>query len=369
MRIRETYILKDTSVSDSETLTQDIKLTDPIAEIEVRYRATNGATSCQQHRIRDDVSKVELVDGSDVLYSLPMISGIALNFYEAGELPPAEISEAGGVTQYETVFLRFGRFLTDYRLALDPQRFANLQLRLTHALTIDAAAGFATGTGYVTVIARVLENAPQAPEGFLMSKEHYSWTTAASGDEVIDLPIDYPYRLLGVRAYEHGVSIMSSITNVKLTLDSDKVVPFDLASRDLVYLCERTFGWARYCAHLFETNNDTIMAGVSVPRCWDIFSRKDLDFATADAIAGDKLTLSVTKTTTTPTVDAETSDVALGQVVQGVAPEGVLAYLFGAKNDPDTWLDPTPYKSSQLKVTQGNAGAAASVFLQQLRRY
>jgi len=369
MKIRKVYLARDETISDSQTKIIDINLRDPISAIHVIYEATNGATSNQGNPLHKDVDKIELVDGSEVLESLSGPQWLALDFYALGHYPPHEIIESGGSVQKEHFIVPFGRYIGDPLLYFDPTRFSNPQLKLTHSLTISSTAGFATGTGKVTVIAEVFEEKPPATAGFLMAKDIYSWTTAASGDETIDLPTDYPYRLLLVRAYESGVAITSSITKVKMSVDEDKFIPFDLYTDDLVYLNEQLFGWAAVKQSLYRTDADTPETFIAVPREFMVNSRKDFDLASIDSITADQVTLQVIKFTATPTVAKETSDVVIDLITRGVGPHNTLAYPFGDLNDKETWFPAPLAKSIKLKVTQGNAGAAASVMLQQLRRY
>ena len=367
--MRQVYLARDETIQDSQTKIININLNEPISAIHVIYEATNGATSNQGHPIHKDVSAIELVDGSDVLESLSMPEWAALDFYSLGRYPQHEIIESGGSVQKEHIIIPFGRWIGDPLLYFDPTRFSNPQLRLTHALTISATAGFATGTGKVTVIADVFAERPPASAGFLMAKNIYEWTTAASGDETIDLPTDYPYRLLLVRAYESGVAISSSITKLKLSVNEDQFIPFDIYTDDLIFLNEQIFGWAEVKQTLYRTDADTPETFIAVPREFLVNSRQDLDLASIDAVTADQVTLQVLKFTTTPTIAKETADVVLDLITRGVGPHNVLAWPFGDLNDKETWFPVQLFKSVKLKVTQGNAGATAAVILQQLRTY
>jgi len=302
MKMRQVYLARDETIQDSQTKIININLTEPISAIHVIYEATNGATSNQGNPLHKDVDAIELVDGSDVLESLSGPQWAALDFYALGHYPPHEIIESGGSVQKEHFIIPFGRFIGDPLLYLDPTRFSNPQLKLTHSLTISATAGFATGTGKITVIADVFAEKPPASAGFLMAKDIYDWTTAASGDETIDLPVDYPYRLLLIRAYESGVSISSSITKVKMSVDEDRFIPFDLYTDDLIYLNEQLFGWATIKQTLFRTDADTPETFIAVPREFIVNCRQDLDLASIDAITADQVTLQVLEFTTTPTI-------------------------------------------------------------------
>lgn len=367
MRMRKVYLARDETILDSQTKNIDINIRDPISAIDIIYQADNGSTSNQGHPIHKDVSKIELVDGSEVLESVSMPQLEAINFFETGKYPPHTIDEQGGNTQKEQATLHFGRWIGDPLLWFDPTKFSNPQLKLTHSLTISSTAGFATGTGKLTVIAHVFEDRPPAGKGFLMNKEIYAWTTAASGDETIDLPVDYPYRMLFVRGYESGVSWDTDITKVKMSCDQDKFIPFDLYADDLIYLNEQLFGWATVKQLLFRADGDSPETFIAVIKEAFANARQDLDLASLDAISADTVTLQLLALTTSPSIAKDTTDRAVDLLVRGIGPHNVLAYPFGRLDVVEDWFPATSYKSIQLKVTQGGAGAAASVVLQQLR--
>jgi len=369
MKYRDVYLMKAESVNDSQTKTIDLDITDPITALIIIYQADNGSTSNQGVHIHDDVDKIEVIDGSEVLFSLSGIQTQLLDFYGLGKMPMQILTEKGGATQYEMFIVPFGRWIGDPEYYLNPKAFVNPQLKLTHSFTISSTAGFATGTAKVTVIAKIIEEGAAGTRGLLKATEIHSWTTAASGDEPVNLPVDYPYRLLIARAFESGTALDSSITNLKLSFDTDKYVPFNVSVSDLLKLNELWFGHAILSKELKRTNDDTVYSLLAEPRDWVVHSRQDLDFATADALSAGVFTLSVTKTTTSPSIAAETADVPLGMWVKGTGLYHSVAWPFGDLNKPDDWLNPVGYKSAKLSVTQGNAGAAASIVLQQLKTY
>lgn len=366
---RDVYIARDEVVADTQTKIFDIDITDPISQIDVIYQADNGATSNAGHPIHKDVSAIELVDGSDVLWSMSMPLAEALNFYESGRMPPAELTEVGGATQKESAQLNFGRWLGDDQFAFDPTKFRNPQLRLTHALTISATAGFATGTGKVTVIAKVLEEPRPTPAGFLTAKSIYSWTTAASGEEVIDIPRDYPLRLLLLRAYESGTAMTSNVVRVKLSCDADKFIPLDLYSDDWISLIEKKFGHAQVKNVLKRADGALVETFLGVIKAAALNVRADLNIGGFDALAADTITTQVIVLTTTPTVAKQTAAQTLDLYAEGLCPHNTYAYAFGDPAKPETWLPLPTFKDVKLKVTQGDAGAAANVVLQQWRGY
>jgi len=366
-RLRPYYFEKAKTVSDSETLTVDIDGSAPLSAIEILYQATNGATSNQGVHIHDDLDTIELSDGGDTIFNLSGIECQALNFFENKTLPPRTLTEAGGAVQKERFLIQFGRYLGDEEFHLTPDNFGNLQLKLAHSLTISATAGFATGTGKVTVVGWTFDDPPSGNRGFFMSKKIKSWTSAASGDEEVDLPRDYPLRHVLLRAFESGTAMDTTISNVKLTADNDKYVPINHSLTYLLAQAERMFGWAAVKKRLFRTDGDSVKTMLAETREAQVNAVKDLDIASYDALSVDSLTLQLLSLTATPSIAKSSTDTNIDMVVRGIAPYHTCPVLLQDFNDPNAWFDASQWSGVKLKLTQGNAGATCGVIVQQPR--
>jgi len=366
-KFRDTYIEDEKVLDDSGTVTIDIKIKDPITALEILMSAANGATSNQENHLHDCVSKIELVDGSDVLYSLSMVQGQALNFFEMGKEPIMNLTEFASDGARESVMINFGRFFGDEAWAFDPTRFKNPQLKITWnlaAIRAVGATGFVSGSGRLTIIAHIMEGATP-PSGFLMSKEIYSWTTAASGDEKITMPTDYPYRLLLFRVYEAGMDMRENVSDLKLSGDQDKFIPFDHHMLRLMELNHTWFGKAHEHQKLYQAadrdlpihiNEITGLAltsespGYILSTRWAWSSQLHTEVRLHDG--------------TTPTAMQE-----FHADIEGYGFHNTVAWKYGDLQIPEKWFDAPSYGAIDLYATQANAGGAASVFVQQARKY
>lgn len=61
-------------------------------------------------------------------------------------------------------------------------------------------------------------------------------------------------------------------------------------------------------------------------------------------------------------------DAALQICVRGILPNSCFAHMFGDGKNADGLFDPTQFADVKLKATQGGAGGAGAVVIQQLRR-
>ena len=367
MLMRETYLRKGQGLSDSGTYIIDINVAEPISAIILYLSATNGATSNQGVRIHDDIDKIELVDGSDTLVSVSGIELQALDFYHFGKDVYRYVDESGAAVQHEAFIIPFGRFIGDPEYYFDPKRFTNPQLKITTSLTIDAAAGFATGTLSLSAIAKVFSEVPPAAKGFFMLKNLYSFTTVASGDETVNMPRDYPYRAIMVRAFESGTAFETDLTNLKLSCDNDAFIPFDLSSGDLVRHNVDWRGKINLELKSFRTDSDVISLWLPYIDVALATSLVDFDVATIEAASVNNITLQLIELTTSPSVAKATADSAQLIKAVGYAPFFTVCYPFGDLIGQPDYFPSTKYGNIDLKLTQGGAGAAASVVLQQVR--
>ncbi|GAH69956.1 unnamed protein product, partial [marine sediment metagenome] len=182
----------------------------------------------------EGITKIEIVDGSDVIYSTTGTECAAVQLYHTGKMPFLAIS-ANHVAAYNRnqVKILFGRDESDNLYGLDLTKFTNPQLKITHAYT-ESAAHWASGTQTLSVIATVAEGAP-LPSHFLMTKEIYTWTKATTGDVTIDLPRDYPYRFIVMQATHCATPVYEEFTQTKISCNYDEFVPLDMVTEDIAH--------------------------------------------------------------------------------------------------------------------------------------
>jgi len=366
-KFRDHYFERETTVADAATKIIDLNVKDPISYITVEYEATTGATSCKEHEIHDDIESIEIMDGSDVICSLDMQQWRALNFYENKKLPHAVLNENPGVVQEERCVMQFGRFKDDMEFYLDPTKFSNPQIRLKHSLDISATAGYATGTGKITVMGRLIEEGAQPYQGYLMAKEVVPITVSASGIEVINMPRDFPYRALLIQARYTLLRPDEVISRLKLSCDADREIPFDMYMEDLMDMNEQRFGLAEQMKDIWTKDSDTCLTDIYDIRKAYLYSVIDKHLGAVEALDAEKVTIGL-YTLSTPTAPAAiTSEIACKIAVEGIAPHGIVCVPFGDMNDADSWFDPRLYGDVELKLTKATTTGAVSVMLQQLR--
>ena len=135
MRYRQATILAQESATTAATKTIDITLKDVISRLQIKFNATNNGHVATDHPAKQ-ISKIELVDGSDVLLSLSAQQIEALMFYEYIKGRNYEMEYRNGCENRMVLDILFGRYLWDPVLGLDPTKFSNPQLKITHDLAL-----------------------------------------------------------------------------------------------------------------------------------------------------------------------------------------------------------------------------------------
>jgi hypothetical protein len=364
MKFRDYYLAKGQTVPDSGSVTWNLPSGLKIQDMRVIYSATNGATSNTVGKLCGMVSKLEVLNGSDVLTSLSGREAQALFAFKGrnnyGKLPNKALSAAAGATVTEEFPLLFGCSFRDPRFYLDTSRYSNPQIRLTHAFTISATAGFATGTVAVSIILRLIDNGAPAYAGFLMNKEVENWTTAASGDDTTYLPLDWPYAGILVGALKTTVAPDTILTNLKCQVNLGQWIPYDMAIDDLIAMNLEQYGAFE---ETFVPLSDTTFTWLS-----DLYQSAGAVFD----IAGGTGKGNISSVTAESVVGTFTTGQAAGTMrvrVKGLCPHASFWLPFGSGDDPSDFLDPNQGVSDlRLIKTQGVSAAAGTVVISQLRQ-
>ncbi len=373
-KFREVYLEKEKTLVDSGTEIIELALADPVSEIQIRFKAKNGATSNINNCVARNITKIELVDGSNILYSLDGMLSQAMSYYSSGNVPSMQRQSGPSENQEDHFVIKFGRSLWDAENALVPAQFRNLQLKITYNLANVRALGadsFLTGSAKLTIIARIMEGLAAEPVAYMMAKNHYNWTTVGSGEERIPLPTDHDYALLLFRAWETEVKLYSTISNLKLSIDQDKDIPFDLDSWDFLKMMENRYGLIDIDQHVFVTTVENIQSYLGVG---------ETAIATPESAPGDPTSFrshlqvygvdSGHVNFTSDGSDHATNSEDICQLkVSGQALHHCYAYQFGLMSDPETYLKAPDLGDIKFIATQGNAGADANVALLQRRLY
>jgi len=340
----------------SGTKVIDIKIPDIISRIWVRFGVIVPATPTPIETPAACVPKIELVDGSDVLYSLTGMLSQAVDFYDNGKVRHNNGSYVPAWELVGNYYLNFGRFLWDEQLALDPMKFNNLQLKVTYD---EDAAVAGVATNYLSAYLDVFDEERPTPIGFLMNKELKAYTPSASSWEEIILPKDFGFRKLFVQARVSDKWFGAILEEIKLTEDNDRRIPFHYENEEFEQYLKDMF--PRYREHIVaDVDNTTGLAIWTTPTQGMVF---------AGSVYAASAVLNAVPFG--PDNDVKSGDNIGYQAFQvmGDVPHGVVCIPLGDQTDPNDWYG-TAWQSLVLKIKAGaNATGTYRVATQQMRAY
>lgn len=367
MPFRLPYLESRSVLADSGEKTTDLRGLDPITAIWLEVRATNSTTNNQDNTMAQNIEEIQVIDGSDVIFSLDGEEALALTAYYLGRIPSQLIEEFANNVQSLSIIIPFGRFIGDPVYAFDPKRFSNPQVRIKWnlaAVTAVGVTGFATGTGRWTVVPIIMQNGA-TPRGLLTIKEQYTSAGAASGDDFVDLPRDHPYLALMIRAYKTVTAVYNVLDDVKLSIDFDRVVPFNMRMSDLLRLNSMLHPMFYY-RHVFDkTDGDTIKSILKHEETI-AFTVSDVDDAVVRYV---NVGYGEGVLNLDEAGSGASADRLIVADVKGYAPYGCVWIPFGDLQDPASWLPVPNYSSFRAILTQEVASATIAICTVQERVY
>ncbi|MDP1547971.1 MAG: hypothetical protein Q8L87_18325 [Anaerolineales bacterium] len=358
MNHRWSELLSAETFTAAGTKVMDIDLVDPISRLSVLMKLTNNGSVPTDHPAKA-LTKLEIVDGSDVLMSLSGMDIQALNFYNNMMLPYANLIYLDNVMALIEFDINFGRFLYDEQFALDCKKFRNPQLKITHNL---AAGGSTPDAMELRVRADVFDEEIVSPSGFLMAKEIYSYSLVSAANEYVDLPNDHPIRTLMLLSRANAKAPYEQYNQLKLTEEQDKKTLLEGYTSDFQKVIT-----GRYPLFTDLIYGACTAAGVDhyITPTFDAYPMLNSE-GSGVAIGGPSFTNGGKK----KIFGASSINFHGGYI--GRCPHGAIAIPFGDQNDPDDWWDVTRLGSSRIKIKAGSSVEAAStlqVVLQQARAY
>lgn len=359
MKYRQTEILAATDFTAAGTKSIDITLTETISRINILSRLTKSYNDTIDHPIAD-ITKVELVDGSDVLFSMSGKEAQAVNFYDR-KCPSMNLMYSYKGTHVRSmVGIDFGRYLNDPLLAFDPTRFKNPQLKISYTLVTSDAAGTPHN---LKVTADVFDEFKPSPIGFLLNKNLYSYTCGDENSyEYIELPTDYLMRKLFIRPYYAGYRPWTQIKEARLDEDNLKRTPFDVDIEH--YIVDKIGSWTPI--------NELLMTSYDPGTKYRYVTPGD-DFAYIVTQSGAALSGYVSgylRGGKITYVQGSPGQEVLGRVI-GFCPHQVLEFPFGDPEKIEDWFDVTKVGTLRLRLKAGSSGTSGKVDVatQQLRKY
>lgn len=365
MKYRNIELYYQQTLDDTGTKIIDMRTTEPLSAIRLTFLGTNGATSNKSNFLNDVVTKIELVDGSDQLISMNMKEAQALQHRLTKKTPFMRPGESGGGAQEEQVMILFGRYLWDPEYYMDLSKFRNPQLKITTNIAAVRAAGdtgYVSGSLKVTVDLLTMPEGAKEPKGFVMQKNIYSFTSGSSGDEHIDLPLDFPYLGILIRAYAAGYDIDELVSKVKVNCDAGKFIPIEKYVKDLYRNEDNDYGPAEMRYFLYRKDNETVYHPINHDPIVAVMGRDGGDIINVNTCWSGSFILRAYSHDGMAIATEELFPI----MIRGNCLHSTIYIPMGIQEDPTTYFDPKGFGDIDLVLTQAGAGEV-DIVLAQLR--
>lgn len=358
MNHRLATMLSEEAITTAGTKVIDLDMKDIVSRIQINLEVEMDGTVLGDH-IAAVLSNIELVDGSDLLYSMSGKECQALDFYQTGIMPFNAHTDSAGNDAIATFNINFGRELYDKMLALDPTKFKNPQLKITHNY---AACGATPGDARMEIRAFCFDEKVPAPMGFITSKEHYQFTSGAVNTfHSVDMPTDYPTRRYMIMGRANGFFCQQVVNEIRLSEDNQKRIPYDTKVWQLLKWLHQQYPRIEEYGH-FTLDSDTNVIYMT--------PTQDIVLNATPVAVTDIVSVSAVPIKMPITTDI-TADGVVAVQISGNDPHYSFILPLGEVNNPEEWYDVSKIGNLKLRFKAGSAGTSGVVEIvtEQLRKY
>lgn len=337
MNYRLAEILATMSISTAHTEPISLKGLDCISRLMVVIELVNNGKAATNHPLAA-LPKIEIVDGSDRIASMTGYEAQAMAYYDTGKMPHNELNYEDNAYCRAFVPINFGRWLYDPDLALDPSKFKNLQLRISH----DRSLGGCTPDGaYIRVFADLFDEKQPSPVGYLMSKEIFSYTPATGAKKYVDLPVDNDIRKIIVMNTNDAEEPDIQFESVKIDENKGKHVIYDGLTMDLI----------RVSSLVYAPFQEYLSGELAAAADWTAYLSACKDIQVG--LISDTVTVLPIFIWSGGRVRVWTFAAGgyVGGTVSGRCPHGSVPILFGNQQDPADWWNLDNVDDARLKLT------------------
>lgn len=376
------FVNDEVQSSDDATYRVELPNRGALHTILLKVQCTNGATSGRGVSILDVVDDVKIVgDGSEIIYSLTPVEIEKWHETMYGRPLVAVQNEAASAVQEMVFPLMFGRGIFDPEYFLPLERFKDVKLEVAFSPNIAADAGFATGTTTFDLeLLMSMTNQNLSYAGTLKTRRINQFTSAASGDNEIELPDSLNIRAIGVYAYETSVADGTDITRVTLEDKADGKKLFEADWDDFIHINRELYGCdITHHIHAFLQDTETLntrlgeILNYTASYLGDVTLATDLfELVRVDTITGDKLTFNLSQVDVTAGAEdivthATDEDVLVS--VTGKSPSYFGLIPFHYLDNANYYMKTANYGRPTVILTQGGAGATVNVSIQENKVY
>ena len=357
-RMAPIFDTKDVGASGTEVI--DIDQVDIISAIDIKFRVTKATTGMHAPDV-SNITKIELTDGAERLFSLTGFEAQALGYYNRPSRQMSHGQELLANSEEAHFPIDFGRWLWDPELAFDPKRHTNPQLRITYDEDVSDTN---VSVNELEVNGFFFDEEPPSPRGFLSAIEEYDYTLGANNSyEAIDLPDDRVVRQVLVRAYQDGYEPWYSIKEARLDENNLGKIVFDWTNLENYYRMMKTM-WPKMVYSLTgRAEAGGTVFYVPMTDYWAAmvtqeFSASHEVYPSPSSIRGGKATL------------ISASGYSFNSITEGYLPWHCYQFPMGKPMVIEDWWDPKgKHPRLRLRASTGGVSSTGQVVMEEVRPY
>ena len=370
-RWQRTVVAKDVLLGNtSGTLTKNISRSHFIGAMYLLVKNTNGSTAnrATSQTIEQTITNITVTgNGNKKFKSYDGEDCRKLAQYRYGDLPPMDETQGGSDVQFALFPIHFGRFDGDTEYLLPAKLLSSLQLQFDFAFTDSTTVGFTTSSTnakYDLILDEWISADNPRFKKILVDTEVSNFTSDASGDKDVDLPLGLKYRRLMVHAYETNVEDGTDITDVELRINGGSQTPF-IDTWDMLQMSNALEYRAKTTKAVIVDlkDNSTYDSRVTKLKTALATSFVDKNAARIDAISGDRVTISLFDKATPSAI---TTEEGIFINVESPAVSSAILLDFDKLNNGKQLLSTLGLQDLTLRLKQGGAGAVVKTIAQQV---
>lgn len=358
MNHRLAAIVSEETIIPAKTKVIELDMQDIVSRIQINVELEMDGTALGDN-LAAVLSNIEIVDGSEVLFSMSGKECQALDYYQTGVMPYVAITDYDNNDAIITFNINFGRWLWDEKLAFDPTKFNNPQLKITHNYQ---ACGGTPSAARMEVRAYMFDEKKITPDGFLLSKEHYQFTSGVNNTyHDIELPTDHVTRRYMVVGRANGYHVNDVVREIRLSEDNLKRIPYDTSIWQLLKSLRSEYPRIQEYGHfLFSTSPKAIFASPT----------SNIVFKGTGETPGNAAVQVSIPARMPLSIDAVVAELGAAEI-SGYDPHYSFVIALGQKDLIEDWYDVTKVGSLKLRVRAGSAGVLGTVEIvtEQLKPY
>jgi len=357
-RIAQLLAPEDLGAAGTKVIGIDID--QPISRILIRFTTTKSKQGMDAPAPAN-ISRIEIVDGSAVIFSLTGYECQALAYYNHPGVTMEHGQHINALSETDLYMIDFGRELWDETLAFLASRFTNPQLRITWD---EDVADTGVSANECEILAFIFDEKQISPTGFLSAQEWFDYTVGANNSfEPVRLPEDHIIRQVLVRAYRDGYEPWAQIDEIRLDENNLQRVPFEYTNLENYY---------RMMKDVWKPLNTPTVIFISTGSLNFYYPQTDFWMAPSLMLINVDGNLRINglsaKGGKLPII-APAAAQAVGQAF-GYLPWHTFQFPMGTQDQIEDWYDPTG-KRPRLRLRAASSGTSGTgqVVLEQYRRY